>query len=90
MARLAYLGTPAMAVPPLQALAKAGHDVVLCVTRPDKRRGRGGRTTPSPVKEAAIALGIPVSHDLGDLSGSAADLAVVVAYGRIIPAALLD
>jgi len=90
MARLAYLGTPAMAVPPLQALAKAGHDVVLCVTRPDKRRGRGGRTTPSPVKEAAIALGIPVSHDLDDLSGSAADLAVVVAYGRIIPAALLD
>ena len=90
MARLAYLGTPAMAVPPLQALAKAGHDVVLCVTRPDKRRGRGGQTTPSPVKEAAIALGIPVSHELGDLSGSAADLAVVVAYGRIIPAALLD
>ena len=90
MARLAYLGTPAMAVPPLQALAKADHDVVLCVTRPDKRRGRGGRTTPSPVKEAAIALGIPVSHELGDLSGSAADLAVVVAYGRIIPAALLD
>ena len=90
MVRLAYLGTPAMAVPPLQALAKAGHDVVLCVTRPDKRRGRGGRTTPSPVKEAAIALGIPVSHELGDLSGSAADLAVVVAYGRIIPAALLD
>ena len=90
MARLAYLGTPAMAVPPLQALAKAGHDVVLCVTRPDKRRGRGGRTTPSPVKEAAIALGIPVSHDLGDLADTGAELAVVVAYGRIIPAALLD
>jgi methionyl-tRNA formyltransferase len=90
MARLAYLGTPAMAVPPLQALAAAGHDVVLCVTRPDKRRGRGGRPTPSPVKEAADALGIPVSHDLGDLSGSGAELAVVVAYGRIIPAALLD
>ena len=89
MARLAYLGTPAMAVPPLQALARAGHDIVLCVTRPDKRRGRGGQTTPSPVKEAAHALGIPVSHDLGDLSGSGAELAVVVAYGRIIPAALL-
>jgi methionyl-tRNA formyltransferase len=90
MARLAYLGTPALAVPPLQALAAAGHDVVLCVTRPDKRRGRGGQTTPSPVKEAAVALGIAVSHDLGDLSGSGAELAVVVAYGRIIPAALLD
>jgi methionyl-tRNA formyltransferase len=90
MARLAYLGTPAMAVPPLQALAAAGHDVVLCVTRPDKRRGRGKQTTPSPVKEAAVALGIPVSHDLGDLADAGAELAVVVAYGRIIPAALLD
>jgi len=89
MARLAYLGTPAMAVPPLQALAAAGHDVVLCVTRPDKRRGRGGQTTPSPVKEAADALGIPVSHDLGDLADAGAELAMVVAYGRIIPAALL-
>jgi methionyl-tRNA formyltransferase len=78
-----------MAVPPLQALAAAGHDVVLCVTRPDKRRGRGGATTPSPVKEAARALGIPVSHDVSDLPGSGAELAVVVAYGRIIPAALL-
>jgi methionyl-tRNA formyltransferase len=78
-----------MAVPPLQALAGAGHDIVLCVTRPDKRRGRGGGATPSPVKEAARALGIPVSHDLADLSDSGAELAVVVAYGRIIPAALL-
>ena len=90
MARLAYLGTPAMAVPPLRALVEAGHDVALCVTRPDKRRGRGGRATPSPVKEAARELGIPVSHDAGDLSGTGVELAVVVAYGRIIPAALLD
>jgi methionyl-tRNA formyltransferase len=90
MARLAYLGTPAMAVPPLRALAEAGHDIVLCVTRPDKRRGRGGQTTPSPVKGAALELGIPVSHDLGDLAGTGAELAMVVAYGRIIPAALLD
>jgi methionyl-tRNA formyltransferase len=78
-----------MAVPPLRALAGAGHDVVLCVTRPDRRRGRGGGVTSSPVKEAARALGIPVSHDVADLSGSGAELAVVVAYGRIIPAALL-
>ena len=90
MARLAYLGTPAMAVPPLRALAEAGHDIILCVTRPDKRRGRGGRTTASPVKEAAAALGIPVSHDLADLPAAQAELAVVVAYGRIIPIPLLD
>jgi methionyl-tRNA formyltransferase len=78
-----------MAVAPLLALVDAGHDIVLCVTRPDRRRGRGGRTTPSPVKEAASALGIPVSHNMDDLTAAGAELAVVVAYGRIIPARLL-
>jgi methionyl-tRNA formyltransferase len=90
VARLAYLGTPQMAVPPLRALAAAGHDIALCVTRPDRRRGRGSDTTPSPVKEAALELGIPVSHDMGDLAGVGAEFAVVVAYGRIIPTAVLD
>jgi methionyl-tRNA formyltransferase len=90
VARLAYLGTPEMAVPPLRALAAAGHDIALCVTRPDRRRGRGGHTTPSPVKEAALELGIPVSHDMGDLTGIGAELAVVVAFGRIIPTAVLE
>lgn len=89
MARLAYLGTPQMAVPPLHALVEAGHDVVLCVTRPDRRRGRGGQTAPSPVKDAALGLGIPVSEDMKDLAGIGAELAVVVAFGRIIPAAVL-
>jgi methionyl-tRNA formyltransferase len=90
VARLAYLGTPQMAVPPLQALVEAGHDVVLCVTRPDRRRGRGGRTTPSPVNDAAEELGIPVSQNMSDLSGIDAELAVVVAFGRIIPTSVLD
>src|SRR5580704_16357596 len=89
MARLAYLGTPQLAVPPLRALVDAGHDVVLCVTRPDRRRGRGGQTTPSPVKAAADELGIAVSHDMNDLLAAGVELAVVVAYGRIIPARLL-
>jgi methionyl-tRNA formyltransferase len=89
VARVAYLGTPEMAVPPLRALVEAGHDVALCVTRPDRRRGRRGHETPSPVKEAARALGIPVSHDMDDLATLGAELAVVVAYGRIIPARLL-
>jgi methionyl-tRNA formyltransferase len=89
MARLAFLGTPEMAVPPLRALAGAGHDIVLCVTRPDRRRGRGSRTTPSPVKEAATELGLPVSHDMDDLTGVGAELGVVVAFGRIIPPRLL-
>ena len=90
MARLAYLGTPELAVPPLRALVGAGHDVALCVTRPDRRRGRGGQTTPSPVKAVAIELGIAVSHDMDDLVTARVELAVVVAFGSIIPARLLE
>jgi methionyl-tRNA formyltransferase len=90
VSRLAYLGTPDTAVPPLRALVEAGHDVALCVTRPDRRRGRGGKTTPSPVKEAATELGLTVSHDMDDLVGVGIELAVVVAYGRIIPRRLLE
>ena len=90
MARLAYLGTPELAVPPLRALAEAGHDIALCVTRPDRRRGRGAKTTPSPVKEAATELGVPVAHDLDAVAAAGVELAVVVAYGRIIPARLLE
>ena len=79
-----------MAVPPLRALVDAGHDVALCVTRPDRRRGRGGQTTPSPVKATAGELGIAVSHDMDDLLAADVELAVVVAFGRIIPARLLE
>jgi len=90
VARLAYLGTPDLAVPPLRALVAAGHDVALCVTRPDRRRGRGADTTPSPVKEAATELGLAVTHDMDDLTTAGVELGVVVAFGRIIPAPLLD
>jgi len=89
VARLAYLGTPDLAVPPLRALAGAGHDVALCVTRPDRRRGRGGHVTPSPVKVAATELGVTVTHDMDDVAAAGVELAVVVAFGRIIPARLL-
>ena len=89
VARLAFLGTPEMAVPPLRALVDAGHEVVLCVTRPDRRRGRGSAVTPSPVKAAALELGLAVSHSMGDVADAGVELAVVVAYGRIIPASLL-
>jgi methionyl-tRNA formyltransferase len=90
MARLAYLGTPALSVPPLRALAQAGHEIALCVTRPDRRRGRGSTTGPSPVKAAALGLGIPVAHDMEEVARAHVELAVVVAYGRIIPARLLS
>ncbi|MDQ7994074.1 MAG: formyltransferase family protein, partial [Propionicimonas sp.] len=82
--RLVYFGTPAMAVPPLQALHAAGHEIVRVVSRPDTRRGRGTATSASPVKAAALELGLTVSDDPDDVLAVEADLGVVVAYGRII------
>ncbi|HEY4929789.1 MAG TPA: methionyl-tRNA formyltransferase [Acidimicrobiales bacterium] len=90
MARLVYLGTPEAAVPPLRTLVAAGHDVALVVTRPDKRRGRGSQLVPSPVKAAALELGLMVTDDLASAIGVGAELGVVVAYGRIIPTSVLD
>ena len=86
---LAFLGTPEAAVVCLRALVEAGHEVRIVVTRPDRRRGRGGALTPSPVKRAALELGLRVGDDLGDVSSAEVDLGVVVAYGAMIPAALL-
>ena len=82
--RLAFLGTPDAAVPPLRALVEAGHEVELVVTRADKRRGRGSSLTPSPVKAAALELGLPVTTDVDAVLGRDLDLGVVVAFGRII------
>ncbi len=90
VARLVYLGTPDAAVPPLRTLVAAGHDVALVVSRPDKRRGRGGASTPSPVKAAALELGLAVTDDLAEATGVGAELGVVVAYGRIVPVVVLD
>lgn len=82
--RIAYLGTPEIAVRPLQALQAAGYEIPVVVSRPDKRRGRRGEPEPSPVKAAAIDLGLPVSEDVDALLGADVDLAVVVAFGRLI------
>lgn len=87
---LAYLGTPEVAVPPLRALADAGHDVRVVVTRADRRRGRGGGISASPVKVEAERLGIPVANDVDAVLESGASLGVVVAYGRIVPGRVLD
>ncbi len=87
---IVYLGTPATAVPPLRALCRAGYEIPLVVSRPDTRRGRGATYAPSPVKAAALDLGLDVSDDIEDLSEVGADLGVVVAYGEIILAALLE
>jgi methionyl-tRNA formyltransferase len=82
--KLAYLGTPEAAVPPLRALVEAGHDVVLVVSQADKKRGRGGSLVPSPVKAAAVELGLPVTARVLDVVDSGAELGVVVAFGRLI------
>ncbi|HEX5585667.1 MAG TPA: methionyl-tRNA formyltransferase [Acidimicrobiia bacterium] len=94
--RLVYFGTPAASVPPLRALVAAGHEIAFVVTQPDRRRGRGSAAAPSPVKEAATELGIPVltprrsREVVDDVAGSGAELGVVVAFGQLLPVALLD
>lgn len=93
--KIVYLGSPADSVPPLRALVDAGHEVALVVTRPDARRGRGTAASGSPVKVAALELGLPVvtparsSDAIADLEASGATLGVVVAYGQILRPAFL-
>ena len=90
--RIVYIGTPQIAVAPLQALVAAGFDVELVVTGVDKRRGRGTQTTANPVKTAALALDIPISHDINDVLKLNPDglLGVVVAFGSIIAPEILQ
>jgi methionyl-tRNA formyltransferase len=88
--RVVYLGTPALAAEPLRALVDAGFDVALVITRVDKRRGRGSDLAPSPVKAAALELGLPVSHNVDDVLSVGADLGVVVAFGQLIKPHILE
>jgi methionyl-tRNA formyltransferase len=88
--RLVYLGTPAMSVPPLRALAEAGFEIPLVVSATDKRRGRGSGLAPSPVKAAALELGIPVTDRVVEAVDAGADLGVVVAFGKIIKPDVLE
>lgn len=87
--KLAFLGTPEVAAGTLRELVKAGHDVRVVVTRADTRRGRGPASSPSPVKAAAVELGLPVVHKPAEIVGFGPALGVVVAYGRIIKPDLL-
>ena len=86
--RVAFLGTPELAVPMLRSLVENGIEVGHVITRVDKRRARGNDLYPSPVKVAALELGLTVSHKVDDLLElhriSPFDLAVVVAYGALI------
>jgi methionyl-tRNA formyltransferase len=88
--RLVFLGSPDAAVPSLEALIGAGHDVALVVTQPDRRRGRGNAVVPTPVKAAALRHDIPTTEDVDDALAVNAELGVVVAFGKIIKPHVLD
>jgi methionyl-tRNA formyltransferase len=96
--RIIFMGTPDFAVPVLRALVTAGHEVVAAYSQPPRPAGRGKALRPSPVQQAAEALGIPVRAPvrLRDAAAQAAfaaldaDVAVVAAYGLILPPTVLD
>lgn len=94
--RLVFLGSPPDAVPMLEALVDAGHDVALVVTQPDRRHRRRADPEPTPVREAAERLGLTVltpersSEVVDDVESSGATLGVAVAFGQLLPPALLD
>jgi methionyl-tRNA formyltransferase len=96
--RIVFAGTPEFSVPALQALHDAGHAIVAAYTQPDRPAGRGREVASSAVKQRAEALGVPVeqpptlkSPDAQQrLAAYAPDLMVVVAYGLILPQAVLD
>ena len=96
--RLVFMGTPDFSVPALDALAEAGHQIAAVYTQPPRPAGRGKKDRPSPVQARAEALGIEVRHPktLRDPAAQAAfaaleaDVAVVVAYGLILPQPVLD
>jgi methionyl-tRNA formyltransferase len=95
--RVVFFGTPAFAVPTLEALLASRHTVVAAVTQPDRPRGRGQQTTHAPVKAAALAAGVPVlqpdslraAETVSSLTGLSADLGVVAAYGKILTTEVL-
>jgi methionyl-tRNA formyltransferase len=96
--RIVFAGTPDFAVPPLDALHAAGHRLVAAYTQPDRPAGRGQALASSPVKQRALQLGIAVEQPASLKSDAAVarlrelapDLMVVVAYGLILPQAVLD
>ena len=97
--RLVYMGTPDFAVPPMEMLAEAGHEIIYAVTQPDAVRDRGKKVHFSPVKEKAVEMGIPVlqpsairrNEEFAQILRDAApDAAIVSAYGKILPKHILD
>ncbi len=90
MSRLVFLGSAKESGVCLEALVEAGHDVVLVVTAPDRKRGRGGAVSGTPAKDVAVSHGLSVAHELSAVAGCGAVLGVVVAFGALVPAGLLE
>jgi methionyl-tRNA formyltransferase len=96
--KLVYLGTPAFAVPTLERIVQVGHEVCAVFTQPDRPKGRGQKDAMSPVKEAALHLGLTVHQPervrrpevVEQLRAMAPDAMVIVGYGQIIPQSILD
>jgi methionyl-tRNA formyltransferase len=96
--RLVYLGTPSFAVPTLEKIVGAGHEVLAVFTQPDRPKGRGQKDAMSPVKEAALRLGLTVHQPervrrpevVEQLRTMSPQAMVVVGYGQIIPQSILD
>ena len=96
--RIIFMGTPDFAVPIFQALVDAGHDVVAAYSQPPRRAGRGKALTPSPVHRLAEALGVAVRTPASlrdpavqaEFAAWEADVAVVAAYGLLLPRMVLD
>ncbi|MCY4613560.1 MAG: methionyl-tRNA formyltransferase [Nitrospira sp.] len=96
--RVVFMGTPAFAVPSLEALDNSDHEVVGVVTQPDRPKGRGQAVVPCPVKELALVKGLPVSQPekikspefVRQLSDWNPDVIAVTAFGRFLPKAILD
>lgn len=93
--RLIFAGTPAFALPSLEIVHTAGHELVAVYTQPDRPAGRGRKLTPSPVKEYALAHGLPVYQparlrgEEETLRAMRADAMIVAAYGLLLPPAVL-
>lgn len=96
--RVVFMGTPEFSVPVLDALVEAGHDIAAVYCQPPRPAGRGKKDRPTPVQARAAALGLEVRHPVSlkgaeaqaEFAGLNADVAVVVAYGLILPQAVLD
>lgn len=95
-ASIVFAGTPDFAVPTLRALVESGARVPLVLTQPDRRAGRGQKLSASPVKQLAVSLGLPLAQPAtarelaGIAGGTRPDVAVVIAYGLLLPRVLLE